>query len=120
VLDNAVKYTLRGSITLSLDMQPGCDPERVRLIFEIRDTGVGIAVEDQARIFERFVRVPGTVRAKGAGLGLAIALQMVELLGGTIQVESAPGSGSCFRVELPAEYAPEPVCHYDLDRSSAS
>lgn len=103
VLDNAFKYTRRGAITLSVDAKGGTAPGDMRLIFEIRDTGIGIPLGDQTRIFERFVRLPGTNGTTGAGLGLAIASQMTKLLGGTIHVVSVPGEGSCFRIEVPAE-----------------
>jgi signal transduction histidine kinase len=103
VLDNAFKYTRRGTVTLSMDARQGGATGKVHLIFEIRDTGVGIAPQDHDRIFERFVRLPGTRGTAGAGLGLAIASQMTGLLGGTITVESEPGKGSCFRIELPVE-----------------
>jgi CheY-like chemotaxis protein len=66
---------------------------------------MGIAPEDQARIFDAFVQVGGKRTRKGTGLGLSITRHFVELLGGTIQVESTPGQGSRFRVELPAEVA---------------
>lgn len=105
VLDNAFKYTPQGSISLSLDARRGAVAGRVRLIFEIRDTGIGIPIEDQDRIFDRFVRLADTSVIRGAGLGLAIAAQMTVLLGGVILVESAPGMGSCFRIELPVEQA---------------
>lgn len=103
VLDNAFKYTRRGTVTLSMDARRGGAGGKIHLVFEIRDTGVGIAPEDQARIFERFVRLPGARGTAGAGLGLAIASQITELLGGTLHVESEPGKGSCFRIEVPVE-----------------
>ena len=82
--------------------------ERMRhqmlLNFEVEDTGIGIAAEDQERIFEPFVQV-GKTRQKGTGLGLAITRQYAVLLEGSIRVASAPGEGSRFQLELPANSA---------------
>ncbi len=101
VLENAVKYTAQGSVTLSLSSAESRDPRRVWLIFEIQDTGIGIARRDQNRVFERFVRGSGAAGTNGSGLGLTIASQLVRLMGGAIRVESKQGSGSKFRIELP-------------------
>jgi CheY-like chemotaxis protein len=76
------------------------------LMFEVEDTGAGIAAEDQERIFESFVRV-GKTTEKGTGLGLAITRQFLQLMGGAIRLESTPGKGSTFRVEVPVARAEE-------------
>jgi len=102
LLGNAIKNTERGSVTLRLDVRRTADAGQVLLSFEVQDTGVGIAPEDQKRIFELFVQV-GKTRQKGTGLGLAITHQFAAMLGGTIQVTSALGEGSLFRLELPAK-----------------
>ena len=98
LLDNAFKYTAApGKVTLSAEENDG------RAVVKVEDTGMGIAPEDQARIFERFYRVD-KARSRalgGAGLGLAIAQWIVELHKGSIAVESKPGTGSIFRVEIP-------------------
>jgi len=98
LLDNAFKYTAPpGKITLSAEQKSG------RTIVSVKDTGIGIAPEDQARIFERFYRVD-KARSRalgGAGLGLAIAQWIIQLHKGSIAVESEPGNGSVFRVEIP-------------------
>ena len=98
LLDNAFKYTAPpGKITLSAEQKSG------RAIVSVKDTGIGIAPEDQARIFERFYRVD-KARSRalgGAGLGLAIAQWIIQLHKGSIIVESEPGNGSVFRVEIP-------------------
>ena len=107
LLSNAIKYTEAGSVTLRLNAMPSEDAQHVRLLFEVADTGIGIAAEDQARIFDAFVQVGKTRRQKGTGLGLTITRQFVEAIGGTIRVESTPGKGSLFRVEAPAELAHE-------------
>lgn len=102
VLDNAVKYTEQGSVTLSMQLAEPQDPERIWLIFEIRDTGIGITPRDQARIFERFSRGSGVADGtNGAGLGLSIASQLVHSMDGSIWIESEPGVGSTFHIEVP-------------------
>jgi signal transduction histidine kinase/DNA-binding response OmpR family regulator len=107
LVGNAIKYTVRGSITLQCSAQPSDESERVLLHFEVKDTGIGIAPEDQDRVFRPFEQVAKAGRQKGTGLGLAITRQIVELMGGTIELESAPGKGSCFRVKLPVERTDE-------------
>jgi heavy metal sensor kinase len=98
LLDNAVKYTpAGGEITIALESQNG------DALIIVRDTGIGIPAEDQPRIFDRFYRVD-KARSRalgGAGLGLSIARWIVEGHGGSLSVESAPGRGSIFTVELP-------------------
>jgi signal transduction histidine kinase/ActR/RegA family two-component response regulator len=111
LLGNALKYTEHGSVMLRSMASPADSPERCLLRFEVEDTGIGIAAEDQARIFEPFVQVGQLVTRKGAGLGLTISKKFVELMGGSISVKSALGKGSTFRVEIPGELvmdSPEP------------
>ncbi len=103
LISNSVRYTATGSVWMRAE-SAGVDPEgRVRLRLEVRDTGMGIDLEAQARLFQPFgAREPRTSRRQGGtGLGLPIARHLVDLMGGTIAVESAPGSGASFRVELP-------------------
>ena len=107
LLNNAVKFTDQGSVTLRMNAAPTIDTGEVRLTFEVEDTGEGIAAGDQAAIFEAFVQTNASKRQEGAGLGLTISRQIIELMGGTIQVESAPGQGSCFRAEIKVERAQE-------------
>jgi len=99
LLDNAFKYAPApgGSVMLSAEEKDG------NAVISVRDSGIGIAEEDQKRIFERFYRVqkPRSRDLAGAGLGLAIAQCIVQQHRGRISVESMPGSGSIFRVELP-------------------
>jgi signal transduction histidine kinase len=99
LLDNAFKYTPPpGKITLSAEEVNG------RVVVSVEDTGVGIASDDQARIFERFYRVDKARSRElgGAGLGLAIAQWIVHLHKGSITVTSETGRGSVFQVDLPA------------------
>jgi PAS domain S-box-containing protein len=98
-LSNAVKYTEEGGIELTVATRAGGS-----VAFIVRDTGVGIADEDTAVIFEEFRQLPSVRGAKhpGAGLGLAISSQLAELLGGTIEIESTLGEGSTFTLVLPA------------------
>ncbi len=81
------------------------DEGHTRLRFEVEDTGAGISPEDQARIFEPFVQAGQSTTQKGSGLGLTITRKFVELMGGTIALESEVGRGSRFVVEVPAELA---------------
>jgi CheY-like chemotaxis protein len=106
LLGNAVKFTEQGTVTLRSSAL-AADGGALRLRFEVEDTGTGIAVEDQARIFHPFVQASQGGVQKGTGLGLTITRQFVELMGGTIGLESVLGKGSLFRVEIPAEAAEE-------------
>jgi signal transduction histidine kinase len=101
LIGNAIKFTEQGTISVRAELVPGGDGVRVAL--SVADTGIGIPEEKRALIFERFEQVDGSsTRAHGgSGLGLAIVKQLVELMGGTIAVESEVGVGSVFRVELP-------------------
>jgi signal transduction histidine kinase/DNA-binding response OmpR family regulator len=112
LLNNAVKFTDHGSVTLRMNATPVIDTGEVLLTFEIEDTGEGIATGDQAAIFDAFVQASAAKSHEGAGLGLTISRRIIELMGGTIQVESAPGQGSRFRTEVKVERALEP----EIDR----
>ena len=105
---NAVKFTERGSVTVHVSAQAETDAN-VRLKFSIRDTGIGIAPEAQARIFESFTQADQstTRRFGGTGLGTTIAKQLVGLMKGRIGVESAVGLGSTFWFEVDLEKQPE-------------
>jgi signal transduction histidine kinase len=94
LMQNAVKFTLKGRITLGFELTDG---EHVRIW--VKDTGKGIAEADKERIFERFVKVDEYI--PGTGLGLSVAKSHATSLGGTIGVESRPGEGSTFWVDLP-------------------
>jgi two-component system sensor histidine kinase RpfC len=105
---NAVKFTEAGSVTVHVSVQSETETA-VRLKFSIRDTGIGISQEAQAKIFESFAQADEstTRRFGGTGLGTTIAKQLVTLMGGRIGVESALGLGSTFWVEVELEKQPE-------------
>ncbi|MCS0495867.1 ATP-binding protein [Ancylobacter sp. MQZ15Z-1] len=108
LVGNAVKFTHAGGVTLAMDAQPGEDG-RLRLAVEVTDTGIGIAAADQGRIFEDFTQANSSIlnRFGGTGLGLSITRRLIELMGGSISVESAPGEGSTFRIEVPLATVPD-------------
>jgi CheY-like chemotaxis protein len=108
LVGNAVKYTEEGRVTVLVNSKLAENSRDSALILEVEDTGIGIAPEDQARIFDPFVQAGSTKTRVGAGLGLSISRRFVELLGGTIQVESTPRLGSRFRVEVPVETTKAP------------
>ncbi|MCK9606842.1 MAG: EAL domain-containing protein [Methylomonas sp.] len=106
LLGNAVKFTDQGEVQLKLS--PAINPsdrEQIDLLFEVMDTGPGIAVEFQEHIFDSFTQQDGSItrRYGGTGLGLAISRQLVELMGSQLMLNSVPGQGSCFyfRLTLP-------------------
>ena len=96
---NALKFTERGSVTIEVRALDSHETEasEVELHFAVRDTGVGISADNQARIFDAFVQVAGAPAERGGtGLGLAIAARLVTLMGGALKVTSTPGTGSTF------------------------
>ena len=109
LLGNAVKFTPEGVISLRVDGQPG-DAGLWHVIFEVKDSGIGIAAEALERLFTPFVQADSstTRRFGGTGLGLAISKRLVAVMGGDITVHSVPGQGSVFRVTLALCAAPEP------------
>jgi signal transduction histidine kinase len=96
LLANAIKYAPGGPVTVAVGPLPGGGGR-----LQVRDDGPGIAPELQARIFDRFERADSRRGIAGLGLGLYIVRQIVEAHGGTVSVESAPGSGATFTVDLP-------------------
>ncbi|MCM0081943.1 ATP-binding protein [Geomonas sp. Red32] len=98
LLANAIKFTSEGEVQLRIELAEE-QGERVQVIFEVRDTGIGITPEAQQRIFDSFSQADNSTTRNfgGTGLGLAIAKQLVALMGGDLQVESEPGKGSTFR-----------------------
>ena len=98
LLDNAIKYTpVGGSVTMS------CRANGEYVTLEVRDTGIGIAAQEQSRIFERFYRIDKARSRElgGTGLGLSIVKHLVQAFGGSVRVESRPGHGATFHIQLP-------------------
>ncbi len=118
LVGNAVKFTEHGEIVLKVAVRRHEDGH-ARLAFSVRDTGIGIAPDVQARIFEVFSQADtSTVRKYGgAGLGLSISRRLVELAGGALSVESGPGQGAEFRFEIafPVLEAADPALAHDAD-----
>ena len=103
LLNNALKFTKEGYVTLSVAGERGETEETEHLLFRIEDTGCGIRAEDLKEIFENFKQVDSKRNrmAEGTGLGLPITKHLVELMQGTIQVESVYGQGTTFLVQIP-------------------
>ncbi|MEW6200179.1 MAG: PAS domain S-box protein [Planctomycetota bacterium] len=104
LVGNAVKFTPAGRVGLTLALiEPSAGAAEPRLRFRVSDTGIGIDPEQTARLFVPFSQADTSTTRKygGTGLGLAISKRLTEALGGTIAVESAPGQGSTFTVEVP-------------------
>ncbi|HYF11958.1 MAG TPA: HAMP domain-containing sensor histidine kinase, partial [Actinomycetota bacterium] len=101
LVDNAIKYSPDGSPCELAATHDGDD-----ILFSVRDYGIGIEQEDQDRIFERFYQVDSssTRSFRGSGLGLSLVREVLEKLGGTIEVDSSPGEGSRFTVRLPIQH----------------
>ncbi len=118
---NAVKFTTRGYVRMAVQVT-ACAEENIRLRFDVTDTGIGIAPEAQARIFESFTQADETIidRFGGTGLGLSIARQLVQAHGGDIGVQSALGRGSTFWFEMDVGLAQAPLPHVSDGLSAAS
>ncbi|MFB4392171.1 MULTISPECIES: response regulator [unclassified Pseudomonas] len=101
LLSNAIKFTERGQVSLSISQQVG-----MGIVFAVRDSGIGIAADQQQAIFGAFHQVDGTSNRRygGTGLGLSISRDLAHLLGGQISVDSSPGQGSVFSLILPERF----------------
>jgi CheY-like chemotaxis protein len=104
LVSNALKFTEAGEVRVSAR----ASSDGAAVIIDVADTGIGIAPEDQDRIFQEFGQVDSHLqrRVKGTGLGLALSRRLAELLGGTLAVRSAMGTGSVFTVTVPCVYEP--------------
>lgn len=107
LIGNAIKFTEKGTITVDLTVLKQ-SMSKALLRFSISDTGAGISEQDQKVLFERFKQLDSSSTRKqtGSGLGLAICKQLIELMGGSIGVNSTPGLGSTFWFEVEVELAP--------------
>lgn len=94
LISNALKFTSQGSITIQVDY------EQNRFTFRVEDTGCGMSIQEQQRVFQAFTRLQSAQGQEGFGLGLSITKKLIELLNGEITIESAPGKGSMFQVVL--------------------
>ena len=107
LLSNAVKFTDEGEVAMFVSghLQPSDAGKVCALEITVRDTGIGILKEQQPRIFDAFEQADGSIEREygGTGLGLSICKQLVELMGGTIGVESEPGKGSRFEFSIRLE-----------------
>jgi signal transduction histidine kinase/CheY-like chemotaxis protein len=111
LLSNALKFTEHGEIRMWARRGP--EPDTIDI--SVEDTGIGIAADDQSRIFEEFGQVEHAAqkKVKGTGLGLALSRRLAEVLGGSLSVESTLGEGSTFTLRLPTSYAPRPTAPHE-------
>jgi signal transduction histidine kinase/HAMP domain-containing protein/DNA-binding response OmpR family regulator len=126
LLSNAFKFTEKGEVKLKIyeaihnwkQNNPSLDNATKVVAFEIRDTGIGISKDKQNIIFEAFQQAEGSTSRKygGTGLGLSISRGLADLLGGSIELESEPGTGSTFTLFLPIDYKPE---HFKKEKQSS-
>jgi PAS domain S-box-containing protein len=125
LLSNALKFTERGRITLRVsqvahpvDAPATSDAALTELLFQVEDTGIGIAAEDLERIFEAFGQTTaGQSNPEGTGLGLTISRRLVQLMGGELSVQSVVGQGSTFQFTLPLE---QPESDSDATQQTAN
>lgn len=104
LLSNALKFTAAGGITLQAEYHGN------QFVFSVSDTGCGMTASEQERIFKEFTRLSSAQGQEGFGLGLSITRKLVELLLGRIDIESAPGKGSTFKVSMPLpSISPKPI-----------
>ena len=104
-ISNALKFTERGAVTVRARLDEGGEA----VLFEVEDTGIGIALEDMELIFEEFGQVPNALqrRVKGTGLGLPLCRKLATILGGEVAATSEPGKGSTFSALIPVHYREE-------------
>ena len=119
LIGNAIKFTERGEIVVRVELEQANDERQMRVV--VRDTGVGIAPERQETLFSPFVQEHTSVsrRFGGTGLGLAICKELVEMMGGSLKVESTPGQGASFCFAVPLRVLAGEDCNHSgfFDRS---
>jgi len=110
LLGNAVKFTEQGDVRLTARVS-NRSVDRFHMVFEISDTGPGIPLEQQGKIFEAFSQVDSSTsrRFGGTGLGLTITWRLIDLMGGKIELESSPGNGTLFRLNIPLTVAADEI-----------
>lgn len=104
LVNNAIKFTERGEVVISITLDDSSEPQ---ICFAVKDTGIGIIPDQLSRLFDAFTQVDASTTRKygGTGLGLSISYHLVQLMQGTITVDSSPGRGSTFTVSLPLQIA---------------
>ncbi len=102
LIGNAIKFTEEGGIALEVRLEDRLPGDKVALTFSISDTGIGISAEQQEHLFDRFSQgdISTTREYGGTGLGLSICNDLVQLMGGTMEVSSTPGEGSTFKIRI--------------------
>ena len=123
IIGNALKFTVQGEIRLEVSLlapPAGAVDDRVRLHFSVADSGIGIAADKRAAIFDAFVQADNstTRRFGGTGLGLSISMKLVELMGGHLTVESEEGKGSVFSFKIELDRAREKECFANTRKDS--
>jgi signal transduction histidine kinase/DNA-binding response OmpR family regulator len=110
LLSNAVKFTKRGEVVLHVEVSKDSAPDKMRLHFSVRDTGIGIPKDRMNRLFQSFSQVDSSTTRKygGTGLGLAISKRLSEIMGGEMWVESEEGAGSVFHFTIQTRAASLP------------
>ena len=105
ILNNAVKYTPKGSVTFTVKAKGEVDDDKLELQFIAQDTGIGIREEDKEKLFSKFQRLDlkKNRNIEGTGLGLAITVRLTEMMQGSITVDSVYGEGSTFTIHLPQQ-----------------
>ncbi|MFK7789976.1 MAG: ATP-binding protein [Phycisphaeraceae bacterium] len=111
LMGNAIKFTKEGTITLAVSKREATSADRVKLVFEVRDTGVGIPAEKLNHLFTPFSQADETTTRNfgGTGLGLSLSKKFAQMLGGDIEVESTPDIGSTFRLTIETDIATSPA-----------
>jgi PAS domain S-box-containing protein len=115
LLSNAIKFTPTGGVTMRAEAASS-EQGRIRLAFSVADTGIGIAPEDQERIFRSFEQAVSPAHPGGTGLGLTISRQYVALMGGELAVQSSPGTGATFHFSLLLDPVQETALAYRTGR----
>ena len=109
-IGNALKFTTSGEVRVTAEL----DERREHVCFSVKDTGIGIAREDQEHIFDEFRQLSGPAqKTMGSGLGLAISRKLADIMGAAVGVDSEPGQGSTFWLRLPADSVPASVSDHN-------